>query len=947
MHRTNLQIVLFLLLIFGFSKAQNLPEIGTISSNNINTKTTNNYLIVGNISDGDLASSQTLTVQAISSNNAILSILGTDFYTTSGQNFAKINLKQFDVNGIVTLSVTATDLDGSTTKSFDINVGFNYQKGCRWSIYDIPFGASSFPNEFEISNLDSTLTNVELPKDTLIWKNIGMTVGRLQSDAGFKFHDGYTTSYRGVIIPSLTGIYMFTMNYEYGGEFRISNSTKYNYAFQIGGFRNARENTVSNTISDTVYLVARKPYAYQATYWTKMEEEFALQYAYLGTNPTNVVTVTANNMPTNYDRTAFLTTVTNSTLPYGISYSIPGFTATRNTPNRTTTSVNFSILGTGSLLETYIYYDVFKPNSISGLSLVRKGSNVLDIKWNPTFDTLGVKKYTIYVNGELFDTTHTNSQTTYVLKRLNPDTEYTIFITATDKNGNESNISDVLIERTFPLENTTPTPPTVIQMDVLADLSAKISWSGASDAVSGIYGYRVFVDGVLYNQDTTTLTEMILKTFEPLSVHTVQIQAIDGNFNASLLSSATVFTLLGFDAMITSPGVKKLQLNITKDFVGKIDGFGINAGYSDYSDLFLNTIKDLNPGLIRWGGIEANTISYESASVGNKTYAKFIDFANRAGCAASISIGTDSTLVIDWRNEQLIDVRFGENIVSMSMLQHTANKFVNYLFAPDSMATKSIAGLNFYPYAVEVQKRLNEGFSKANLTGSTFKNLIIELGSKPWGGTSNGSPGTVDHNADGFSNYKIYGIWARKLAKYFKSNPYFDSTKVKIAYSGREPQPLNSYGLTEALFSGTDEDKVDMISVGGYLSQSLEFIPYYITSRLQYHKMLNDAIFRNINGLYATKNIDNIMRKKQRPFFFYESAVGLASYNQRFGQALPLSDYLLSSHKAGAYYPAIYSLSLGREWERRVEDFARQYKISNVLCCSITKYGYKKKIKIF
>lgn len=106
MHRTNLQIVLFLLLIFGFSKAQNLPEIGTISSNNINTKTTNNYLIVGNISDGDLASSQTLTVQAISSNNAILSILGTDFYTTSGQNFAKINLKQFDVNGIVTLSVT-------------------------------------------------------------------------------------------------------------------------------------------------------------------------------------------------------------------------------------------------------------------------------------------------------------------------------------------------------------------------------------------------------------------------------------------------------------------------------------------------------------------------------------------------------------------------------------------------------------------------------------------------------------------------------------------------------------------------------------------------------------------------------------------------------------------------------------------------------------------------
>ncbi|TAF74394.1 MAG: hypothetical protein EAZ53_09120 [Bacteroidetes bacterium] len=72
-------ITLLLITTF-FSFAQNIPTIGTVTSNVILTNTTDNYIIVGNITDGDIGVVQSVTVTANSSNNTILSITGIDFF---------------------------------------------------------------------------------------------------------------------------------------------------------------------------------------------------------------------------------------------------------------------------------------------------------------------------------------------------------------------------------------------------------------------------------------------------------------------------------------------------------------------------------------------------------------------------------------------------------------------------------------------------------------------------------------------------------------------------------------------------------------------------------------------------------------------------------------------------------------------------------------------------
>lgn len=899
-------ITLLLITTF-FSFAQNIPTIGTVTSNVILTNTTDNYIIVGNITDGDIGVVQSVTVTANSSNNTILSITGIDVYTSTGENFAKLKVKQFNLSGMVTITVTATDINGTLNKTFSISVGNFYPKGCRWNIYDIVFWQNAFPTDNETYKLDSILPRVELPTNTAIWQNIGMTAGPIQLGGGFTFHDGYTTGYRGVIIPTLTGVYMFTMDYQDGGEFRISSSGKYNDAFQIGGFRKRTEG-VPQVITDTVYLVAGRSYGYKCAYWTVFAEQFALRWAYLGTNPTIVTTVTSAAMPTNQAGTTFLTNT-----PLGINMFIPGFYARTLSAG----AVNFSVLGAGGALQTYPYYDLFKP-TVSGLTLLRKGTNVMDFKWNPAlFDTSGISNYKIYVNGVLRFTTKNDKQTNYVLSGLTPNTGYTVFVTTTDKAGNESEISNVISDVTFPTDVVPPSAPNSLVVNYIGDMSAVVSWSGATDNASGIFGYRIFVDNVQYNRDTLNSNSIILKTFQPTTSHTFQVQAIDGSFNASTLSTATNFTTLAYNPLLSSPGVKKLQLNVTKDFIGKIDGFGINAGYNDYTIAQINRIKALNAGLVRWGTLDANTLSYAASSSGSRTYAKFINFANAADAAASISIGTDATLLIDWRDETVTNVTFGTNTVSMKVMERTAQQMIAYLFAPDSMATKNLAGPSFYPYHADVQKRLNEGFRQSTFTGVTspFKHLIIEFGNEVWGGTTFGQAGTVDHNADGFTDYLVYGTWARQIARAFKTSPYYDSTRIKLSYSGREPQPINSNGLTEALFAGTDEDRGDLLSPGGYLGGNLNYSPQIPTaeSELGYYRNSFELMYKNINGLYATKNLDNTFRKKQRSFFFYETAMTKPTYNQRMGQAVVLTDYILSAHKAGAYYPGIFVLS-GGEW---------------------------------
>lgn len=894
--------------------ATNAPTIGTVTSNIIQKGTGDNYIIVNGITDGDASLIQNITVTALSSNDAVLSVTGVMY--TQGQSFAIIKVKEFGIDGMANVTLTATDIDGITSKSFDINVGFLYDEGCRWSIYDIVFWQNVFPSENTPSKLDSIIPRVELPTNEDIWKNLGMTVGFTPPPGnGTKAATGYTTSYQGTIVPSLTGVYMFTMAYQDGGEFRISKSANYDEAFKTGGFL---KSSSSYVMTDTVHLVAGRPYGYKCAYWTVFTENFALRYAYLGPTPMNVTTVTLFEIQTSEG-------VVTGTL-FGTNLSIPGFRLN----NPVAGSINFTTVGSNLDMLTYPYYDLISPNSVSGLTLLRKTKDLFSIKWNPTTDvsnTLsgkgsGLKNYKVYVDGVARFSTADDKQTSYSITSLTENTSYSVYVTAVDKAGNESMISDVIYDNTFNLETDVPTPPSNLTVDILGDMSAKISWSPSIDNTTGtgIYGYKIYVNGALYNKDTLNATTIVLKTFQPLTNLSVTAVAIDGNYNVSALSTVLGFTTLAYDPLSASPEIKKLRMSITKDYNGKIDGIGLNTNKS-FDASYMIQVKKINPGLVRWGTLDANAISYNSASAGSQTYAKFIDHANKADAAAAITIGTDGNPVIDWRDETLVDVMFGTTVKRMTISERTAQQMISYLFAPDEMADKNEPGSEFFPYHADVKKRLNENFSQPNLTGSNspFKPMIIEFGNEVWGGTSNGAPGEVDHNANGFTDYKVYGLWARRLARAFKSSPYYDSTKIKLAYSLRYPLPSESFGLTKAILETTDDpldvDMGDILAPSGYLDGNFldGSAAGTYESELDYYKNKTQYMSNNLSGFVLTQNLDNTERQKRRPFFLYESAFSSPVYNQRMGQAILLTDYFLSSHEFGSYYPGLFSFE-GGEW---------------------------------
>jgi len=297
-----------------------------------------------------------------------------------------------------------------------------------------------------------------------------------------------------------------------------------------------------------------------------------------------------------------------------------------------------------------------------------------------------------------------------------------------------------------------------------------------------------------------------------------------------------------------------------------------------------------------------NAITYvaQGATTNGVSYGKFIKLAEELGITASISIGTDSTPASDWRLEPEL----------------TAKLFVAYIGG-----SLNTPGISEAEKAV-INKRLQEGYS-APLLANT-KGIIIEFGNEPWGGTNkNGlTDENADHNSDSFRDYNNYGVWCRRLANGFKSSVFFDSTKIKLFYSGRYPDLTESYGLHEKMVKRTvDEksrgivDKVDGISVAGYMGGNLGYDPLIPkgTSEGDYYKNSLQVMATRLNGFNPTIDMDYLQSGKKRPFYFYESNMTRGDYNKRVGQAIMMSDYFVSVTKYGVMYPSMFALA-GSEW---------------------------------
>lgn len=866
--KTKLQILLSIWLFSAFHLFAQ-PMIGTVTSNNLNIGSSDGYIIVNGIS-----ASGEITISASSSNNSILSVTGVKY--TSPQKVAIINVKEFGNSGSVNLTVTA-DNGSQTDKVFTINVGDFYRKGCMLSIYDIVFWTNNLPSLTTESVLDTivpTSANNMQDDENGIYKGLPLTQG---GPNGSKYGIAITTRLKGYYTPPSTGYYLFVGNAPQGVQMNLYKNNEILPVNVYGRFQKEIEVlSLTNKISFVTTLSGGNTYGFLASGSAYDNNIWDISVAYLGTNPPNIVPVSGNGV-----------------------YNTPSVAGAN------------PVVMSGNQITPYS--DFKKPILTETLNFLRKSNNKIYITWKKAVDpdeesNSGIFGYKIYVDGKLNKILKGENNTSYVLSGLDEVTNYSIFYTCFDKNGNESFPSNVINETTYTAETNKPTPPNSFTVLGLGDMSINVAWSGATDVESAIFGYNLFVDGIKYNTSALGIlskTNLILKTYQPNTAHEYYVTAIDGSGNESNPSVLQTFTTLGFNEMINSPGVKKVAMDITTDYVGKSEGIGLNGrafNRNEHVGSSLNTFRDLAPGMIRWGTLHANTLSFQNSSgltaknrANSSTFAEFIKFASNLNAHAEIAIGADDNPEIDWRANP----------------KATMERFIGYI-----QGTRTITGNA--NYNLGYRRRLEEGFINPPLYDNPKTNVYIEFGCEPWGGTSNGVG--VDHNAGGFDDYKVYALWARELANAAKAIPDFDSTRIKMYYSGREPHPTE-YGsgdMHKNLFFSPGPDRLDGYTLGGYVGGNLGYVKEIEPgkSELDYFKNARDEAFKKLIGLRLTMDIDltpvvdgNPREPKLRPSIFYETDMSSESVNKRFGQAILMADFHMQSLKLGLVSPLNFELN--------------------------------------
>ncbi len=296
----------------------------------------------------------------------------------------------------------------------------------------------------------------------------------------------------------------------------------------------------------------------------------------------------------------------------------------------------------------------------------------------------------------------------------------------------------------------------------------------------------------------------------------------------------------------------------------------------------LSLLQEMKPSAVRWGAIEANGESLKYCSgIGtgkNHSYADWVALGNKLNAKTYLTTGV-STNTDFMKNSQ------------------TFKTFVEYL-AGDASTTGG---------ALRVAEGYGDLMSKS-------KGVIIELGNEVWGAAT--------HNAPIGADYTVYGAWVRSAANIMKATTGFNTSKMKIAYSGRYPG--NNYGLHAKMLAG-DKGEVDILSISGYLGGNLNLDPNIPlnSSQLDYHKSSIAFMQTNFNGLKQDWREMLVATGRILPMYMYEGNMTSNSYSSSVGQAITFADYYASVPLLGVPDVCIFNFE-GGQW--RLIDNAITYK---------------------
>lgn len=825
------QFLFVFLILFSLNTfAQNLPEFNIPATDTVIVNSFQSNIIIQNISDGD-SMKQQLTFEVNSSNVSILAVDSVSY--NQGDKMAVIWVSGIGVLGAVDISISITDEDGTSQKTFKVVVSNYSHNGIKFEIHDAVFWQEVIPLD-ATPVFDSLIqsTNMKVAYDNLDWDKIDLTVSAGCSNTSLcDGHDFSTGFLKGFLIPENSGDYTFYINGDSDYALFLStdetfenaiviaaNSDKYG---KIGSVSNGRK-------SEPVNLFAGKVYAIYAAQWNIHNENGGVQWELPGE-------ITRSYIPADY---------------------------------------------------LYPDWDTQNPERVTGIWVTSRGDNFLRIDWNESSDNQKLLGYNVYVNGIKVNGQVVNDNH-FLIENLDFETNYSITVTAVDLVKNESFITEIVNAKTYSEDTIAPTPPTNLDVDVATGLAIQISWNGATDDKTGISGYNVYLNGELYNTNELILdSSVIIKVLEPETEYEIQIEALDAGMNVSPKSQIFKVSTIAFNPLGENLGLKTGKLEFSTEAISFNEGLGINPNFKNgevFNPAHTEMLNDLKPGAIRWGALTANPLSFKDyvGSGKNVTVGKFFTRCNDLDAYTVFCCGVENNT--DWiKNDE------------------TFIHFLEYVNGPD----ETIGG----------KIRVSEGYTEPFLKNS--KGLIFEFGNEVWGG--------VTHNAQIGENYNNYALWCRQIATKMRASEFYDSSKIVLVYSARNPSREASYGLNDKIIDG-DKGEVDWIGPSGYIGGNLDYDPAFppAKSELDYYNNVRLRADSYLSGIATSHKFE--VEKTGRIFkqYMYESNTSTPTYNSRLGQALFCIDYYLTAMELGSAIPTIFHLT-GGEW--RITEPEKNYR---------------------
>jgi hypothetical protein len=194
------------------------------------------------------------------------------------------------------------------------------------------------------------------------------------------------------------------------------------------------------------------------------------------------------------------------------------------------------------------------PSNVTGLIVSDIKGDSASLTWSLPSD-LDLDKVNIYLNNVLYESLPVSSIS--VLSNLNPDTNYSVSVSVTDVDGNESPKTNVTFTTIKAVDTTAPDSPKGLKVEQGSN-ALYASWDQNNEA--DINGYNVYVDGIKVNGSLIKNSFYAIGDLTNDTAYSVTVSAVDNSGNESVQSSLISQTPKGSKMPLLSIGYSLLDV---------------------------------------------------------------------------------------------------------------------------------------------------------------------------------------------------------------------------------------------------------------------------------------------------------------------------------------------------------------------------------------------------